>query len=456
MRLNLHRVEEELPNAPAGGTAQHADTARGEQVRAGGVRANQLHAIAAPASAVAQALILLAPTAVASNSSVPVHVPANAFGVAGNATPQLASTPTTEPAPARPNSPFTQMDADERIEHLLSVVDRLSSYAARRGPAYLGFTTARIGQRNLTARKCVEFALETALEHRRARVPELSLGLVPFLNARDEIIPLFGVELPRDRIEAWSREEDLPTPIPVRIEQSNKDDTLGYSSSQNVHELAVGEAGESMLTIMRERTLTDVKKTVEQTNTEIGQYLATQGSPELALRGLGRIMQYVGGLPTQDPKAILATVWGYIEQWSDQEMKQNLRDAMRLVLAEIGRRGPCRTGVNELLCDIPSGIDLSLPQEIPEEEVLRELAQMAGNVNERFEMNYAYDCTGTRNAAGADENSPARVAVESRISALKRDMFLEKARIELVLFRNIDSKFVMAVAKKVFPEGAIL
>ena len=431
MRLNAREVEEELPNAPAGGTARHGDTARGEQVRAEGLRADQLHAIAAPASAVTRRPILPAPTAV-------------------------ASTPTTEPALARPKSPFTQMNADEKIEHLLSAVNTLSLYAARRGPDYLDFTTTRIGQRNLTARKCVEFALETALEHRRARVPELSLKLVPFLNARDKIIPLFGVELARERIDAWSREEDLPTPIPVRIEQRNKDDTLGHSTSQNVHELAVGEAGETQLQTMKSRTPLGAKKTVEQTNTEIGQYLATQASSESALRGLTKIMRHGGGRPDLDPRALLATVWGYIEQWGDQEMKQNLRDSLRLVLAEIDHIDPCRTGVIERICDIPSGIDLSLPQEISEAEVLTELAQIAGKINDRFEMNYAYDCTGSRNAAGADENSPERVAVELRISALKRDMFLENARIELIFFRNIDSNFVMAVADKVFPKGTIL
>ncbi|MBC7499060.1 MAG: hypothetical protein H7315_00910 [Herminiimonas sp.] len=364
--------------------------------------------------------------------------------------------PDAETIPARPESPFSRLNIDQKIQALLEAADNQIDQAADYDASFLDLETTQIGSRNLTAKGCLGFALEIALEKRRAQVPDISLRLARILNAEDQMIPLFGVNFPRARIEAWSREESLPEPIQVHQEFTAKDNELGTAFAGNVHSDPVKEVGEKQLNVMKDRTAIGSKKTVEQTHAEIRDYIATLPSSASALKGLNRIMQFTGGEFNDDASPFLAIVWGYIERCSSQDMKQNLRNSMVIKLAEIATENPCSTGIIERIIDIPTAIDLSLPQDIPEEEVLTELAQMAGNINELFEENYAFDCTGARAAAGDDETSPARIAVEVTISDLKRDMFLEKARIELVVLRNIDSNFVMATANKVFPKGAIL
>lgn len=363
----------------------------------------------------------------------------------------------TETTPDRPISPFSRLDSEEKIQRLLEAADEKINEAEHYDSYYLEVVTTEIGSRNLTAKACLEFALEIALENRREQVPDISLRLVNILNANDQVVRLYGVDFPRARIEEWSNKESLPEPIQVRQEFIDKDGELGIRYGEDVHNRPVRIAGNKQLEVMDNRTPAGSKKTAEETDAEIRRYIATQPPSELAMAAFNRIMQRNGaGEFNRNFAPVLAKVWGYIEQCTNQEMKQNLRNSMFRKLVELGEEWPCPPGVIQRIADIPTAIDLSLPQEIPEEEIFTELAKMAGDINASFEDDNAFNCSGSREEAGPDENSPARMAVEAAISDWKRDMFFAKARVELVLLRNIDANFVMTAAERVFPKGALL
>lgn len=380
------------------------------------------------------------------------------------ATPEPVVTNDAKAASPTPASPFSQMNVDQRIETLLAAVDHLVELAAPYDANFLDVMTAEIGgtntargRRHLTANTSLTFAMEIALEHRRAQVPDIARRMIRILPADVTTIQLFGVDFPRERIEEWSREESLPEPIPVREEYLNKDNGFGQRGGEDVHNINVRQVGTQQLNVMRSRTAPQSIKTAEQTDAEIRQYINAHPSPGLALLAIDRIMRRnEDGSFNQNLATTMTTIWGYIDQCSNAEMKQNLLDSMITKFAELAEEYPCNPGVLQRLVDIPSAIDLSLPQDIPEEEVFRELAQIAGNVNEAFEENYEFDCKRARAAAGDDETTPDRIVVDDMIANLKREMFLAKARVELVLLRNIDSNFVMTVAERVFPEGSRL
>lgn len=364
-------------------------------------------------------------------------------------------------------SPFSRREPVDKIQTLL---DSAYSLGRRPNTGLFGEPTIKIGNRNLTVNECLTFALEIALETQRERVPEIATSIVHGVDADISRFSIFGVDFTRQRLEEWSREQSIPESIPVRPELAEADKGLKNDDRENVHSDEALIAGGMQLDEMRKRLTDTTKKSIAQTGEEIRHLINNKRPRESSeirartLAGLDRIMksQTEEGPYGEEPNeatdfgetlaSTLAIVWGYIEQVSDDDMKENLRESMGARLREIEPDFPCNTGVSQRLCDIPTAIDWSLTQGISLESLRSELAQMAGSINETFEADHEDTCTDVRAQAaqGQISDDPDKI-----IGALKRDMFYEKARIEYILLRNISPNTVIKEAKAIFPEDFI-
>ena len=126
---------------------------------------------------------------------------------------------------------------------------------------------------------------------------------------------------------------------------------------------------------------------------------------------------------------------------------------MKNRLIEIGRSGICGLGLTERIIDIPTGVDWSVTNAISQEQLNIEIAQMAGDINEEYEAMYGEEADTDRNAAANAGDTTLAGDIEARINEIKRDMFFAKAKVELVLLRDLDEAFVRREISNIFPSG---
>lgn len=325
--------------------------------------------------------------------------------------------------------------------------------------------TTHIGNRQLTQEGCFMFALDLALESDRARVPEIAGFLLACADPEKSRFSVCGVDLPRERIAEWSRNENPPVTVAVTPEMNSLDKALRESGSQNVHDVDVLITASSQLTKMREKIPPSTVISARAARREIRAFLVQTASPESALNGMRRVMQTGGAAGPFGERAdeenefgetiamTMAIVWNYIKTIEDPVLKNRLCESMATKFREIAREQPCMTGVSQRIVDIPTAVDWSLTSNISIEHLRVELAQMAGAVIEAFEEDNEDNCVLVRNEAQQEHviENP-----DQTISEIKRRIFLEKADFELVFLRNINADLVRDEAERIFPEGMII
>ncbi|EGF33619.1 hypothetical protein IMCC9480_3462 [Oxalobacteraceae bacterium IMCC9480] len=382
------------------------------------------------------------------------------------------------PESPTPPSPFTQSTSEEQIHTLLNAALALAQVEQPAATAdeqaitniLAGIDhlyqepTTKIGNRNLTVEGCIIFALEKALESNRHRVPEISATLLEHAHPATTEFLIAGVDFKRERVIEWSRNENCPEIVTINNHNPIIDKALQASGSQNVHAYEVIIAGLAQFNAMRDRIPTDGLVSNEQAHAEIQGYLETQPSPELAIRSLNRIMARTNINRPFDEDALMENefgknvpdtmtiIWSYIRDISDADLKKRVCDSMAMKLREIERERPCITGVSQRLADIPTAIDWSLTSNISIEQLRDELAQMAGEVNEKFEIDNKEYCDMLNQEAGQAHMGDSCTTVND----LKREMFLEKARIEFTVIRNIDPTLIRSESERIFPKGAVI
>jgi hypothetical protein len=354
---------------------------------------------------------------------------------------------------------FAAMSARKKIDTLMGMRNKLAAMQAQSG-------TAQVGQRRLTASGCARFALEIGLQSDWKQVPAISRALLMDAGSAEQNFPVFGTNFKRERIEAWARSENLPGGKKALPEIAAKDAAMmkmkhasPYERSENVSNESVLAAGNAQLRKIQSRVSPSALKTLAQTEREIRNYLYTMRLLPFSSRavdGLNWVMAAtrdertprVGGSLSNT----LALLWTYIEH-SENQLHQQLRESMTNKLKEIASEQPCPSGIAQRLIDIPTSIDWSVTDENSSEHLKYELARMAAETNEEFERDHAQTCAQVRENA---RQSYPPGNPDATISALKRDLFLEKARIEFSVIRGLKAEAVRAEAEKVFPRGTIL
>ena len=157
---------------------------------------------------------------------------------------------------------------------------------------------------------------------------------------------------------------------------------------------------------------------------------------------------------TKSPADTLALLWTYIGS-TDLDTASNLKNALVNRLAEIGSGHICGLGITERIIDIPTAVDWTVTNSISFEHLHTEIAKMAGDVNDEFEEKFGDQADVERNLAIRSGNSLSQGDTEQRINEIKRDMFIAKARVELISLRNLDEGLVTREIGKIFDAAAM-
>ena len=384
------------------------------------------------------------------------------------------------------------MIPDHKIDLLMQSAEDLRrsggqhSLAELYSAAYRGLNvdfgppTTRVGNRKLTVQGCKIFALEIALKFKRERIAEISQSLLESAEADTNVFNILSIDFSRDRVANWSNHQLLPAEITITDELREVDKLLHRRKTQTVHEAAVITTGAQKLHRMRAKIPRDGMRSHRQTDNEIRHYLIGTPSPESALRGLDRVMQLrnrnrafgedanaqleVGGTVAET----MSVIWSYIQHVDQPELKARLSESMAAKFREIAVEMPCNTGVSQRIIDIPTAIDWSVTEDISIEDLRRELAEMAAEINENFEKENTeyrqrlFEMTGHEellqgrndHANGNEDEIIAQAEVqrinEEISSALKRDLFVQKAEVELVFLRNLNPAIVKDEAERLF------
>jgi len=386
-------------------------------------------------------------------------------------------------------APFSDMSSRQKIDALVIAASGLerknhgrtlaSLYAAASRGQQVDFRepVVKIETRKLSSQACRKFALEIALksEGHRHEISTLSAALLEHALPEQTEFVILGVNISRDRLARWAMSQQLPGNIIVTDETRNADKLLMAENSQTVHELAIEKVGEAKFNRMRGKIPPGRQISTDDTEVGIRKYLATTASPETALRGLTRVMRKTNannsfdeaadevarGMPAS-LRSTMSVIWSYIQHVDTPALKERLCESMTNKLREIAMEGPCNVGACQRLLDIPTAIDWSVTEDISIEDLRRELAEIAAEVNEKYESEDDYYAQhrvedGWEEAKGQDvdpnvnpELVPENLQDELK-TELKKSLFSEKAEIELVVLRNIDATLVQDEIKRLLP-----
>ena len=310
----------------------------------------------------------------------------------------------------------------------------------------------QIGARPLGRHDCLELALELALEHQPASIPQIS-GLLLDLLPVYPTVSLFGVSFKRCRVIAWAAGRDLPDNAQAVGYQEQLDAQLSRDNPENVHAGPVIQHGMQQLKKMYCRG--DQMVSDAETNRQIDAYLRIHDVPQSAMNGLRRmraaheVIQHFN--LTLDAGS--AIVWRYINAQTDPALAENLRRAFVSRLVDIGDTRPCGLGMLQRLIDTPTAVDFSMAPQTSAQALRDDVAAIAAEVNEEFEALYG-EGTQTRPAPSAPR---ADGVIEAPIaSEIKRAMVLQRAQVELVVLRKLAPEPVRAAVDLVFPAGLVL
>ncbi|MFT5534367.1 MAG: Leucine-rich repeat (LRR) protein [Burkholderiaceae bacterium] len=281
----------------------------------------------------------------------------------------------------RTTDPIALLEPQRRIQLLLESASHLQSRMES------DVQRIDLGNRQLTRKDCLLMALETALEHHHALIPVISHRLIHDLPDDTDRFALFGSHLKRERITEWANRQNLPVTTLVDEVAANVGQQMRTTDSQNVHAPVVLIAGARVLERLRQQVTTPLSHA--QTRAEIAAYLQAAGAPAGVLLGLDRVMNrtlVLADFATSAATA-MALLWTYINQTTEQPLRDNLLNAMQNRLSEI-TPFICAVGTIQRVIDIPNGVDFSLTGAISMNELGDEMRQLAAEVNKEFDLLY--------------------------------------------------------------------
>lgn len=310
----------------------------------------------------------------------------------------------------------------------------------------------QIGVRPLGRQDCLELALELALVHQPRSIQAISQRLLK-LQPAYATVSLFGLNFKRARIATWSEGRDLPVIANVSVNDQQLDGELARNNEENVHASPVILHGLQQLRKMQR--LGDQTLNVQQIYRQVETYLRTVGAPQLAFDGLTLVQAIRGEIPHFDITldSAMAIIWCYLKAQTDRVLSAQLHAAFVARLVDIAETTPCGLGMLQRLVDTPTAVDFSMTAPISALALRDEVAAMAAEVNEEFEALYGEAAEAQIRTAPPqpDAGDPSL-----RMSEIKRAMLLQRAAVELVIFRKLSPELVRQTVDQVFPQGMVL
>lgn len=313
-----------------------------------------------------------------------------------------------------------------------------------------------VGDRKLSGREAVTFALELASQFNRRQVPAIARRLLE--DYPNPHFYFFGVRFESTRLEGWAREGiQSASEVEVTPQVQDLGKLLYENNSQNVHAGEAKAAQVAQLQRIKQRVVPGLCISTSSAEKEIHDYLtASAANIEQAQRGFNKVKALtdgVAGFNNQSPRDCLTLVWNYIRQISDDQLKADLGSALKTRFNELGREQICALGTIERMIDVPTGIDWSITAKISTEHLREELRTLAGTVNNGFEDEIKDYMRTVRDAVGTSEVTGNPEAI---FTSMKRDRFLATADIEYGILRKLDRAVVATQAKHVFPADIVL
>ena len=355
-------------------------------------------------------------------------------------------------APADHQDPFAMISDAKRIEALLEAAANMEDGRLVEPRNF------DVGFRNLNRKDCLLMALEFALDSHRNLIPAICHRLISEMPGDTKKFLIKGVNIEYARVKAWSQDQGLPVQKGTARQVVDVEVSMHESSDQNVHDNRVRGNFVRQFQLISDRVAVPLSSAA--TNAGILSYLSPAGqrTDAAAVRdataGLQMVMERtdVARGFNLSPADTLAMVWTHIEH-TDDALKVSLKDALKNRLIEIGRSRICGLGLTERLIDIPTAVNWSVTNAISQEQLNIEIAQMAGGINDEYETMFGADADIHRAAATASGDTQRLGDLEMRINEVKRDMFFAKAKVELVLLRDLDEAFVRGQISNIFPSG---
>jgi len=372
-------------------------------------------------------------------------------------------------------APFSEMSDRLKIDILLQAAHKLEEKnrsglmvrlqtTANQDETNLCFPVAQIESRRLSVEGCRKFALEIALQSpdNYSEIPAIADAFLASVPEEQTKFVILGVVLGRDRLMQWQIGEGLPGQINDSDSLHELDKVLYSIDSQSAHDPVVINEGIKRLNRIKENISPGASLTLDETENGIRQYLENRHSPEVALRGLEIVMQREGlgafeedvSLPTELGCSVateMAIIWSYIQDVDDQDLKDNLLESMTEKFCEIVAERPCGTGVSQRLIDIPTAIDWSITEDVSVKDVRQQLTRIAAKIDEEFNDKAQSD---VKPFSIENVNSPSDNCIDYKLlhdklpdpleKELKRDLFKQRATVELLVLEGRHSETVSA------------
>lgn len=307
-------------------------------------------------------------------------------------------------------------------------------------------------------------------DEKMANIPALKAKFVAVLDRWLNIIApdrmefsIQGVNLQRVDVNNWL--STLRNPVAIQTVENQSSRTRSQQRSiggimgrlmygqqgdrnQSVHDQAIKSIGTQVLQKLNKELKHETLTPVDALRGEVIQFARSSNATDWVSSGLDHIFTH-NEKPSRDsevnttPILALQALWSYAKQHKDPKVRENLMQATRICVTEIGQENPCSTGCVERILNVPNGIDPVISMIATDIHYADEVSRLAARVQSAMPSIFE----------GTELENPDMVEGldEAVFGEIKASLFKRAAETELGLVRSVPERQFVKEVERMLP-----